>query len=433
MLTAIIVLGFVIIRFRGHHLEETRQEPLLSSRREFRGRPQEPGERPEPPTCRPALTRPGIRTCTRPSCSSFPTRNIAPVKVPPGETFAWMLFKSKKNGKVVVLKDVTWGGAAPFDAFQFTIDEDGKRYAFLVPGVCGNVTLKSVAADSAAPGAGRGCSSRRPRLPLPRRSRPQLPPPPAPAPRRSRPRPRRPPAPAPVAAPAPHPVAAAPAAVAAPAARRSPVRLPPPVPPPVAKPLSGLLVDVGLSRQPDPANYLFARVGYELPLTGKLYLMGLVGGYVRWMGDDGGSAFTADAMLDYHWMDKISFGLGAGLLVRQRWPDRPARQRGLPGLGRPGQQELFDVPRSASSRRRPGRLGQIRPLRPGLENEVLGFPETGQRQADSRLPAHPAPGWVSRFFSGRRGTARTALDETRSRRRKCPPHNGRGRQGHGGA
>jgi hypothetical protein len=71
-------------------------------------------------------------------------------------------------------------------------------------------------------------------------------------------------------------------------------------------------VDVGLSRQPDPANYLFARVGYELPLTGKLYLMGLVGGYVRWMGEDGGSAFTADAMLDYHWMDKISFGLGAG-------------------------------------------------------------------------------------------------------------------------
>ena len=71
-------------------------------------------------------------------------------------------------------------------------------------------------------------------------------------------------------------------------------------------------MDVGLSRQPDPANYLFARVGYELPLTGKLYLMGLVGGYVRWMGEDGGSAFTADAMLDYHWMDKISFGLGAG-------------------------------------------------------------------------------------------------------------------------
>ena len=82
--------------------------------------------------------------------------------------------------------------------------------------------------------------------------------------------------------------------------------------PPAAKPLGGLLFDVGLSRQPDPANYVFARVGYELPLVDKLYLMGLVGGYVRWMGDDGGSAFTADALLDYHWLNAFSFGLGAG-------------------------------------------------------------------------------------------------------------------------
>ena len=49
-----------------------------------------------------------------------------------------------------------------------------------------------------------------------------------------------------------------------------------------------------------------------MPLTDKLYLMGLVGGYLRWMGNDGGSAFTADALLDYHWWDRLSFGLGAG-------------------------------------------------------------------------------------------------------------------------
>jgi hypothetical protein len=69
---------------------------------------------------------------------------------------------------------------------------------------------------------------------------------------------------------------------------------------------------VGLSRQPDPANYLFARVGYELPLTGKLYLQGFLGGSVRWMGNDGGSAFTADALFDYHWLDRVSIGAGAG-------------------------------------------------------------------------------------------------------------------------
>jgi hypothetical protein len=74
----------------------------------------------------------------------------------------------------------------------------------------------------------------------------------------------------------------------------------------------GPLIDVGLSRQPDPANYAFLRLGYELPLTEKLYAIGLVGGALRWMGNDGGSAFTADAMLDYHWMGKVSLGAGVG-------------------------------------------------------------------------------------------------------------------------
>jgi len=92
----------------------------------------------------------------------------------------------------------------------------------------------------------------------------------------------------------------------------APVPVPAPVPAPVAGPWGGLLLDVGLSRQPDPANYLFARVGYELPLSDKLYLVGLVGGALRWMGNDGGHAFTADVMLDYHWLGGYSFGAGAG-------------------------------------------------------------------------------------------------------------------------
>ncbi|HWR98860.1 MAG TPA: hypothetical protein VN317_10605, partial [Candidatus Methanoperedens sp.] len=81
---------------------------------------------------------------------------------------------------------------------------------------------------------------------------------------------------------------------------------------PVAAARGGLVFDLGLSRQFDPANYVFARVGYELPLSDNLYLLGLVGGSVRWMGNDGGSAFTADALLDYHWLDGFSFGLGVG-------------------------------------------------------------------------------------------------------------------------
>ena len=237
----------------------------------------------------------------------FPTATITPVKVSPGESFTWMLFKRKKNGRVAVLRDVTWGGKAPFDAYRFEIDKDGKRYEFLVPAVCGNVALRSIALVPPPP-APAVQTSAAPAPPPPAPVAAPAPPPPPPAPVAAPAPP--PPPPAPVAAPVPPPPPPAP--VAAPAPRRLRPRRSRLPCRPRSLPRSGLLVDVGLSRQPDPANYAFARVGYELPLTEKLYLMGLVGGYLRWMGDDGESAFTADAMLDYHWAGRTSFGLGAG-------------------------------------------------------------------------------------------------------------------------
>jgi len=219
----------------------------------------------------------------------FPTAKIDTVKVPPGETFKWMFFKRRGKGPVAVAKDITWGGAAPFEAYRFSIDKDGKRYEFLVPSVCGNVTLRNVAL-----------------LPAP-------PPPVAVAP--------PPPPPPPPVVVAPPPVVAAPPppppppVVVAPPAKPVPppvVVAPPPPPPPVAKRWGGPVVDVGLSHQPDPANYIFARAGYEIPLVEKLYLLGLVGGYVRYGGHNGGSAVTVDALLNYHWLSRLSFGLGAG-------------------------------------------------------------------------------------------------------------------------
>lgn len=251
-----------------------------------------------------------------------PTANIAPVKVRPGETFLWMLFKRKKNSRVAVLKDVTWGGAAPFDAYRFDIDKDGKRYEFLIPAVCGNVTLKNIAMvpPPPAPVATSSAPATPPVAPAPMKAAAPAtatpPAAPAPAPvKTAAPATATPPvAPAAVAAtPATLPVAPAPVPVEAPAPlpfKAAPTAAP--APPAVAKPQGGLLIDLGLSREPDPANYLFARIGYEMPLAGKLYLMGLAGGYLRWMGNDGASAFTADALLDYHWLDELSFGLGAG-------------------------------------------------------------------------------------------------------------------------
>jgi hypothetical protein len=81
---------------------------------------------------------------------------------------------------------------------------------------------------------------------------------------------------------------------------------------PTAKFLSGTVVDAGFSHQNDPASYFFIRMGYEFPLFDKLSLMACLGGYFRIHGYEGGTAVVADAILDYHWWNRLSFGLGIG-------------------------------------------------------------------------------------------------------------------------
>jgi hypothetical protein len=234
----------------------------------------------------------------------FPTATIDSVTIAPGDTFTWIVFKRKGSGRVAVLKDTTWTGTVAFDAYRFTIDQDGKRHEFVVPYACGNVALRGVVPIPPKPVAVVAAPAP---APLP------APPPPAPVPQTVQARvapplvvvaPPPPPAPVPVAPkPAPVPPVSAPVA---------PPPFVPPVPVPVPGPRGRLLLDAGLSRQPDPADYVFARVGYEQPLSRKVYVMGLVGGFLRWQGKTGGSALTADLLLDFHWLDRFSAGFGAG-------------------------------------------------------------------------------------------------------------------------
>jgi hypothetical protein len=183
--------------------------------------------------------------------AQLPDADIESVQVAPGERFVWMLFRNKHTGKVKLLQDVTWEGEQAFDAYSFFIDYNGRRYEFIVPPICGNLSLKSIG-------------------PIPEKA------PPAPAP-----------APAP-----PAPVA--------------------PEPEPAVQLKGGPVVDIGLAQQFDPASYVFARIGYAYPLLDRLYIMGLVGGFIRFDGDDGGDAFTADALLNYHFTDKVFAGAGVG-------------------------------------------------------------------------------------------------------------------------
>ncbi|MDD3620435.1 MAG: hypothetical protein PHX57_13670 [Desulfobulbaceae bacterium] len=185
--------------------------------------------------------------------AQLPDAEVETIQVDPGDQFIWMLFRNKFTGRVKVLKDVTWAGDQPFEAYRFYVDSEGQRYEFLVPPICGNVTLANVG-------------------PVPAKV--------VPAP-----------------APAPPPVAPAPVA---------------PAPEPAVQLKGGPVFDIGLAQQFDPASYVFARIGYAYPLLDQLYIMGLVGGFIRFAGDDGGDAFTADALLNYHFTDRVFAGAGVG-------------------------------------------------------------------------------------------------------------------------
>jgi len=223
----------------------------------------------------------------------FPSAKIDSIKVSPGESFKWMLFRKKGKGPVIVTKDVTWGGAGALDAFRFYIDSRDQRYEFIVINRCGNMALKQFAKIPAPMPAAPPKAAAPPPAPMPAAPPKAAAPPPAPMPA----------APDKVAPPPPAPMPAAPPKAAV---------LPPPAPMPAAKFPGGFVADAGFSHQIDPAGYLFARVGYEIPLYDKLSLAAFVGGSFRIYGTDGGSAFIADAILDYHWWNRLSFGVGAG-------------------------------------------------------------------------------------------------------------------------
>jgi len=68
--------------------------------------------------------------------------DVQTVELNPGDGLQWMLFK--KGRKVLVKKDVVWDGKKPIVAYNFTIFRDGKLYEFIVPKICGNISLKNM-------------------------------------------------------------------------------------------------------------------------------------------------------------------------------------------------------------------------------------------------------------------------------------------------
>jgi len=59
--------------------------------------------------------------------------------LPIGETFPWMLFKSRDQVKVA--RNVEWAGKEPLPAFTVNVKKDWKLYEFIIPKGCGNIAL----------------------------------------------------------------------------------------------------------------------------------------------------------------------------------------------------------------------------------------------------------------------------------------------------
>jgi hypothetical protein len=85
------------------------------------------------------------------------TAEIDMIEVNPGDKIEWMVFKKRK--KVEIKKDVVWTAKKPFTAYRFAIvkkvkegdKEFEKTYEFIVPKVCGNISLKGASTVDVTP------------------------------------------------------------------------------------------------------------------------------------------------------------------------------------------------------------------------------------------------------------------------------------------
>ncbi len=190
-----------------------------------------------------------------PFIEQFPLVDIETIDFQQGNTLKWMLYR--KNNRVKVTKDVTWGAEQPFKAYAFTIKYQGQNYNMVVPFACVNFALASVTE-----------------------------------------------APAPV--PVPQDTVQAEQVSTEPAEQ------------PAVEPVDQAefkhlrtIFDLGFMYQRNAATYLHLRFGAEYRVDKNLSFIGLLGGTPKLGDTDGASAFTVDLLANYSW-DRFFVGAGFG-------------------------------------------------------------------------------------------------------------------------
>ena len=84
----------------------------------------------------------GIPSVFEDFIDQLPNAEIKKVEIKDGSHFEWMFGRKDGKGPIRLAKDVTWINKSSFSAFQFYIDSNEKRYTFIVPLVCGNLSTK---------------------------------------------------------------------------------------------------------------------------------------------------------------------------------------------------------------------------------------------------------------------------------------------------
>lgn len=88
------------------------------------------------------LAMAGLANISTQVLDSLTSGHVTVVTIVPGTHINWMAVK--RAGRPVVLQNVRWTGRQPFDAWQFAVRAGGTTYDFIVPMVCGNLSLLTV-------------------------------------------------------------------------------------------------------------------------------------------------------------------------------------------------------------------------------------------------------------------------------------------------
>jgi len=87
------------------------------------------------------LSLAGIGQLSTQVLDTLTTGSISDATIAPNTHLEWMALK--RAGTPALLRNVRWVGRQSFDAYQFSVDFAGYTYTFVVPKVCGNLSLVS--------------------------------------------------------------------------------------------------------------------------------------------------------------------------------------------------------------------------------------------------------------------------------------------------